>query len=93
MNKLQAHKILDELKDGTDYTTRTINTALEQTGDLGLHEADRSLGMARPLPRKDVPRGRLCGAGMVGQASQGTDSVAWQGSCEQTARNNEQAEE
>ncbi len=34
VNYFQAHKLLDEVKDGHNHTTANISTALELTGDI-----------------------------------------------------------
>jgi hypothetical protein len=60
MNYFQAHKILDEVKDGRKYTLETINKALELTGDrLEPHEELRSSRMDAQIQRQGKCLGTL----------------------------------
>lgn len=55
MNYEQAHKILDRAKDGEQFSIFTINQALFLTGDIGVHERDRSAGMDRTIQHQEIP--------------------------------------
>ena len=50
MTHEQAHKILNRVRDGEAYPKGIIDRALCLTGDLDLHEAMRSTGMAATIP-------------------------------------------
>ena len=57
MNHEQAHKILDRAKDGEQFSSFTINQALYLTGDLGIHERDRSAGMDTKIQQEGFRAG------------------------------------
>jgi len=57
MNHEQAHKILDRAKDGEQFSSFTINQALYLTGDIGIHERDRSLGMDTKIQQEGFRAG------------------------------------
>ena len=48
MNYFQAHKLLDEVKDGRDHTTADIKTALELVGDIDADLCTDGTGWWRP---------------------------------------------
>jgi hypothetical protein len=51
MTKHEAHKILDEIREGSGhgYTQTCTLECLNLTGDLGTHETMRSEGVDQPL--------------------------------------------
>lgn len=49
MNYYEAHKLLNEVKDGTNHPTELITHALYLTGDL--EDGDRGAGMDQNLQR------------------------------------------
>jgi hypothetical protein len=55
----EAKKILDKIRDGDGdgYSSATINSALDLTGDLAVHEGERSKGVDSPVQEEDW-RGR-----------------------------------
>ena len=57
VNREEANRILDNLKEGIDYPLAVINRCLDYTGDRA-HAPMRSAGMEGPLPQEGW-RGRL----------------------------------
>lgn len=57
MNREEANRILNNLKEGVDYPLAVINRCLDYTGDRA-HAGLRSAGMEGPLPDEGW-RGRL----------------------------------
>ena len=51
MTKAEANQILDRVKNGIPTSSIQITEALITTGDIGVNEANRSLGVVRSLPR------------------------------------------
>lgn len=47
MNRLEANKLLDEMRDGTRFTSEQISAALYATGDL--HDPMRGKGVEESL--------------------------------------------
>lgn len=41
MNYYQAHNLLDEVREGAQYSQATINKALELTGDYGFSRLEK----------------------------------------------------
>ena len=52
MNYFQAHKLLDEVKDGCDHTTANITIALELVGDIDSGVCGTGTGWGRPSPER-----------------------------------------
>jgi hypothetical protein len=50
MNYFQAHKLLDEVKDGRDHTTANISIALELVGDIDSGVCGTGTGWGRSSP-------------------------------------------
>ena len=48
MNYYQAHKLLDETRNGHDHTESDITAALELTGDIDPDVCTDGLGWGRP---------------------------------------------
>ena len=61
MNYYQAQNILDEVREGANYSVETINKALELTGDLEPRgfEEQRGKGMDFSLQEKGQRPGSL----------------------------------
>lgn len=61
MNYYQAQNILDEVREGANYSIQTINKALEMTGDLEPRgfEEQRGKGMAEPLQKEGKRSGAI----------------------------------
>lgn len=57
MNREEAKKFLDAIKDGIDETVEVINECLESSGDRG-DAGIGSEGMEAPIPPEDW-RGRV----------------------------------
>jgi len=69
MNYYQAQNILDEVREGANYSVETINKALEMTGDLeprGLEE-QRGKGMDFSLQEKSQRPWDIRSPSMVAQ--------------------------
>ena len=59
MNHEQAHRILDQHKEGKFYTDHTINTALQWTGDLSdLSGLSDTPGKAESVERRCLALGK-----------------------------------
>lgn len=58
MNHYEAHKILDRVREGQQFSHFVITRALELTGD---YEEQRSDGMDQALPQESA-RGRAGGS-------------------------------
>lgn len=67
MNYYQAQNILDEVREGANYSVETISKALELTGDLEPRgfEEQRGKGMDLPLQEKSQRPGSLRSSSMV----------------------------
>ena len=60
MNYFEAHKLLNEVKDGTNHSTELISHALYLTGDL--EDGMRGPGMDKTIQPDEVrawPRSRI----------------------------------
>ena len=73
MNYFQAHKLLDETRNGHNHSESDITAALELTGDIDSDLCGNGLGWGRPgaegrTPR--VPTATVCrtGSGFSGIA-------------------------
>ena len=65
MNYYQAQNLLDEIREGAQYSLATINKALELTGDIdghGTFQKLRSSGMDSAVSQ--TPNGRWQGRGI-----------------------------
>ena len=69
MNYYQAQNILDEVREGANYSVETINKALEMTGDLEPREFEeqRGKGVDFSLQEKGQRPGSLRSPSMVAQ--------------------------
>ena len=67
MTREEANRILDNLKEGSDYPLAVINRCLDYTGDRA-HAPMRSAGMEGPLPDEGY-RGRLRSRALLVDAS------------------------
>ena len=69
MNYYQAQNILDEVREGANYSVETINKALEMTGDLEPRgfEEQRGKGMDFSLQEKSQRSGDIRSPSMVVQ--------------------------
>ena len=54
MNTIDANRILDEVRDGADYSEAVITKALFMTGEISEHEFGRMEGRVRG-PGMDSP--------------------------------------
>jgi len=66
MNYYQAHKLLDETREGHDHTEADITSALELTGDIDPDVCRNSLGWGRPGTEKretGLPAATVCRTG------------------------------
>lgn len=64
MNYFEAHKLLNEVKDGIDHQTELISYALYLTGDL--EDGMRGSGMDPDIQRHQSHEGTRCSIWMVG---------------------------
>ena len=77
MNRLEANKLLDKLREGHRFTFEQISAALYATGDL--HDPMRGLGMETTLQGQDEGAGQGEGSKLVA-ASEGRHSPnSWPG--------------
>jgi hypothetical protein len=53
MTRYEANKILDQIRDGSPCDSAITNKCLNVTGDLGVHEEQRSEGVAGEEEKKD----------------------------------------
>ncbi len=65
MNYYEAHKLLNEVKDGTNHSTELITHALYLTGDL--EDGMRSTRMDSDVQRHQSHEGTGSSGWMVGQ--------------------------
>lgn len=66
MNYYQAHKLLDEVRDGHNHTYADITAALELTGDIDPDVCGNGLGWGRPGAEgreKGLPAATVCRTG------------------------------
>ena len=56
MNYYQAHKLLDETRNGHDHSESDITAALELTGDIDPDLFGNGLGWGRPGAEGRTPR-------------------------------------
>ena len=68
MNRLEANKLLDKLREGHKFTFEQISAALYATGDL--HDPMRGEGMEESLQAEDQAAGQSESSNMVA-ASEG----------------------
>lgn len=83
MNYYQAQNILDEVREGAQYSPQTINRALELTGDLeprGIKEFG-SERMAQALSGQSKRPGSLRSPSMVAKNVIRHSAYSWQVCC------------
>jgi hypothetical protein len=65
VNYFEAHKLLNEVKDGIDHPTELISHALYLTGDL--EDGMRGTGMDSDVQRHQSHEGPRSSIGVVGK--------------------------
>jgi len=65
VNYFEAHKLLNEVKDGTNHSTELITHALYLTGDL--EDGMRGSGMDSDIQRHQSHEGTRSSGWVVGQ--------------------------
>ena len=77
MNYFEAHKLLNETRDGHNHTTDDITKALELVGDIDPDVCTDGTGWWRPGPeagQTGLPGGTVCRTGTGFSRHHGNDS-------------------
>ena len=80
MNYYQAQNLLDEIREGAQYSLATINKALELTGDIdghGTFQKLRSSGMDSAVSQAATGRWQERSSSVVAQDSNGYCETPW----------------
>ena len=80
MNYYQAQNLLDEIREGAQYSLATINKALELTGDIdghGTFQKLRSSGMDSAVSQTATGRWKGRSSSVVAQDSSGYYETPW----------------
>ena len=96
MNYYQAQNLLDEIREGAQYSLATINKALELTGDIdghGTFQKLRSSGMDNAVSQTATRKWQGGSSSVVAQNSSGYCEAAWPTSGRRIAATHEQAHE
>ena len=73
MNYFQAHKLLDETRNGHNHSESDITAALELTGDIDPDLCTDGLGWGRPGVEGRTPRVPLTTLSGIGQRVSGIE--------------------
>ncbi len=93
MNYYQAQNLLDEIREGAQYSLATINKALELTGDIdghGTFQKLRGSGMDSAVSQAATGRRQGGSPSVVAQDSSGYCKTAWPRSGRRIAATHEQ---
>ena len=94
MNYYQAQNLLDEIREGAQYSLATINKALELTGDIdghGTFQKLRGSGMDSAVSQAAIGRRQGGSPSVVAQDSSGYCEAAWPRGGRRIAATHEQA--
>jgi hypothetical protein len=94
LNYYQAQNLLDEIREGAQYSLATINKALELTGDIdghGTFQKLRSSGMDSAVSQAATGRWEGRSSNVVAQNSSGYCKTPWPTGGRRIATTHEQA--